>query len=331
MWKKWFRFAIYELRGNVIYYRYMACKIKKQFRNNSKLSNPQPGIIYMADGKCNPGGLCDRLYGILSLYKLSKEMRMPFYINFTHPFKLSDYLLPNCTDWLIQNDGIVSNYRDMNLIYVFCAAKEYGYNLDKESAIQKNYLLNRMANRSKQYQIYSNAHFVKESKEASNLFNELFVPAPLLKDAISYNTDKINGRYIAVVLRFQNLLGDFKEQNIIPLLESQQIDLIKKLQDKILEIHLSNPDTKVLVTSDSRKFLDSLSIFNFVYTIPGKVVHMSFTDDKTLNTHLKSFVDLFMISHAEHIYLLVTGSMYRSGFAKFASLIHDKPYSEISF
>lgn len=89
-----------------------------------------------------------------------------------------------------------------------------------------------MANGSKQYQIYSNAHFVKESKEVSSLFNELFVPAPLLKDAISYNTDKINDRYIAVVLRFQNLLGDFKELNIMPLLESQQIDLIKKYKIK---------------------------------------------------------------------------------------------------
>ena len=60
-------------------------------------------------------------------------MRVPFYINFTHPFKLSDYLLPNRTDWLIQNDRIVSNYKDMNLIYVFCASKEYGYSLYKDN------------------------------------------------------------------------------------------------------------------------------------------------------------------------------------------------------
>ena len=57
MKKKCFRFILYELRGCVLYYRYMAYKIKKQFCNNSKLSDPQPGIIYMADGKCNPGGL----------------------------------------------------------------------------------------------------------------------------------------------------------------------------------------------------------------------------------------------------------------------------------
>ena len=46
---------------------------------------------------------------------------------------------------------------------------------------------------------------------------------------------------------------------------------------------------------------------------------------------MKSFVDLFVLSKAEKIYLLQTGNMYHSGFAQCASMVENIPYEEIIF
>lgn len=323
------KLILFKFRGCVFYYKYIEHKIRTQFYSKCLLHNPRPGIIYMADGKCNPGGLCDRLWGILSLYKISKKLNMPFFINFTEPFNLSDYLSPNSVDWFIKKNEIVSNKSQVNLLYVFCASGRFGYDLYKESVIQMKYIYNNIHDRNSQYQVYTNAHFVENPLEFSVLFHELFIPNKHLVDAINYNQIKIKDKYIAIVLRFQNLLGDFEEGKIMPLEEQKQQNLINKLHNKIVEIHQETYNYKILVTSDSRKFLDSLVNLDFVYTIPGKVVHMSFTEEKDYETHLKSFIDLYMVSQAEKIFLLISDRMYRSGFAKFASMINNKSYSEI--
>ena len=88
---------------------------------------------------------------------------------------------------------------------------------------------------------------------------------------------------------------------------------------------------KILVTSDSRKFLNEIDKEEWSYTIPGKLVHMSYTPIHNFETHLKSFVDLLVLSEAEKLYLLVTDDMFHSGFAESASLINNKPYEEIVF
>ena len=304
------RFVLFELRGCSLYYKYKAYLIRKKKCDKNRISVPRPGIIYMADGMCNPGGICDRLLGILSLYKISKEKNIPFFINFTEPFNLSDYLLPGTVDWIIQKEEIASSRSQAQVLYVFCASAKYGYDLYKESEIQKKYIYDNIPNRNRQYQVYTNAHIVDKPLELSELFNELFIPSKKLAEAINNNKTKIKDKYISIVLRFQNLLGDFKEGNILPLEEQEQKKLIDKLHKKIIEIHQEYCNYKILITSDSRKFLDSLNSFDFVYTIPGKVVHMSFSEDKSFETHLKSFVDLYMVSQSEKIFLLSSGNRF---------------------
>lgn len=328
MKKTLLRFLLYKLRVCVLYYKYKSYKISKSFPRKRNLHTSQKGVVYMADGKCNPGGLCDRLYGIISLYKISKWKKLPFYINFVEPFCLSDYLLPNVLDWRINRSSV--DNQD-NVLDVFCASEKYDYPLYKEAEIQRKFFINNIENNDALNKVYTNAHLVDNPIEFSKMFNELFVPSKPLSDAINRNITNINGHYIAVVLRFQNLLGDFIEGNIKPLEEQKQKCIINKLQSKIAEIHSQNTNYKVLVTSDSRKFLDSLKNIDYIYTIPGKVVHMSFTNDKSFNIHLKSFVDLYMVSMANKIFLLLTGDMYHSGFAKCASMIHNKPYYEVFF
>ena len=309
----------------------MSHKIRRSLPKTCEQYDKKLGIVYMADGWCNPGGLCDRLYGIVSLYKISIEQKVPFYINFVAPFSISAYLLPNIVDWRIKREKGSLADKHENILYVFCSSKEYEYPLCKESEIQRKFLMNNTMNKESLYEVYTNAHLVENPIEFSKLYNELFVPSKPLLDAVNANTKNINAPYVAIVLRFQNLLGDFVEGKTAPLEEAKQRDLINKLQRKISEIHFQNPCCKVLVTSDSRKFLDSLWFLDYVYTIPGNVVHMSFTNDKSFETHLKSFVDLYMVSNADKIFLISTANMYHSGFAKFASMIHNKQYYEIFF
>ena len=58
---------------------------------------------------------------------------------------------------------------------------------------------------------------------------------------------------------------------------------------------------------------------------------MDHTSDASNEVYMKSFVDLFVLSKAEKIYLLQTGDMYHSGFAKQASMIENVPYEEVLF
>ena len=103
-------------------------------------------------------------------------------------------------------------------------------------------------------------------------------------------------------------------------------------KQKIIHIHETrHPNEKFLITSDSRKFLDIIDKIEWVYTIPGTLVHMSYTPVHDFETHLKSFVDLLMLADAEKLYLLVTDDMFHSGFAESASLINNRPYEVIKW
>ena len=87
-----------------------------------------------------------------------------------------------------------------------------------------------------------------------------------------------------------------------------------------------------MVTSDSGRFLQEITKqLDFVRIIPGKVVHMDHTSDANFDTYMKSFEDMLLLSKADKIYLLQTGDMYHSGFAKRAAMINKKTYEEVVF
>lgn len=61
------------------------------------------------------------------------------------------------------------------------------------------------------------------------------------------------------------------------------------------------------------------------------MIHMDYTKEEDKDVYMKSFIDMIMLSKAEKIYLLKTGDMYHSGFAKYAAMLNNKPYEEILF
>lgn len=329
------KILLYNFRFIYIYYisqvlLFLIRFYKFNFRNIKK----GQGIVYMADGKRNPGGLCDRLHGILSCFKYSKDHNIKFHIYFNHPFQLKDYLNVSNNSIYLNDSDALDVFPSALPLNIFTKHGELGYSRQKESKFQVRFInLAKRLFKNSQLQVYTNARIYEDDKEFSLLFHELFSPCERLESELKLHSKMLNNNYIATVFRFQNLLGDFSECGIKELRMEEQLKLMQLNKAKIEEIYnnLKSKETKILVTSDSRKFLDYVDELSFVYTIPGKPVHMSFTENVSYDTHLKSFVDLFMISNAQKVYLLCTDRMYHSRFAEFAAMIGNKPYVEIFY
>lgn len=293
-----------------------------------------PGrIIYMCDGRFKTGGLGDRLHGIISLYLFCKEHGLEFKVNFCDPFILQEYLEPNQYDWHIDSNDLQYNLSAVEPILIACSFRENNGTLEQELALQLKYLRGKIqATKGKEFHIYTNMHYAHTADIYSKNFHELFKPSKALFDALEVQKKHIGNQYISVTLRFQNLLGDFQEGKYPTLDDISQKKLIQKVRNKIIELHNTrHPDAKFLVTSDSRRFLDAVTDIDYIYTIPGKLVHMTYTPIHDFATHLKSFVDLMMLADAQKLYLLVTDQMYHSGFAESASFINCRPYEVVEW
>jgi hypothetical protein len=126
-------------------------------------------------------------------------------------------------------------------------------------------------------------------------------------------------------------LGDFQEPDItFPVLpDNEKKNLVHKCLVLLEKIYKENDYGKVLVTSDSASFLEEAKRLDFVYVIPGKISHIDsrHTDYKT---HLKLFLDYFMLSFSKKIYLVVEDGMYMSGFSYRVALHNNIPFIAIT-
>lgn len=107
-------------------------------------------------------------------------------------------------------------------------------------------------------------------------------------------------------------------------------ELMNRCLEQVEWLHKKFETNRILVTSDSKTFLQCVSHFDYVYIISGNVIHLAFTKGD-MQSYLKSFLDLFLISKAKVSYLFVHLPMYTSGFAKHAAEITGIPYYEITF
>lgn len=285
-------------------------------------------IIYIADGRIRHGGLSDRLRGIASSYSYCKKNGFDFRIYFSFPFILQDYLVPNTYNWIIEEKELIYKREHSTPIYITSTSNS------GDEKVQEDFLSKTIRKIRKrkifQLHLYTNMYFA--DKEYNILFSELFKPSDVLEKALTYHSKKINSKYIAIVFRFQQLLGDFDEGNYPTLDKKEQTELITKCKNVINKIHKENNDCpKILVTSDSSIFLKSLIEFDFIYIIPGKIYHVDYTFNEEKYVYLKSFLDMFLISRAEKVYFAHTDMMYQSGFAQRASMITNVPYSVYEF
>lgn len=302
---------------------FVTSRVKNNYKKDViKPYNTLKVIVYMADGKIRCGGLSDRFRGIVSAYKLCKQMNLEFKINFSQPFNLQDYLLPNTYDWLIDESNVCynSNYAKPHFITsTSSVGDEKAQLFFANKYFRSNY---------KQIHLYTNMYFA--DKEYGVLFRELFKPTDDLQTLIDYNKKQIGGDYIAVVFRFQQLLGDFKEGDYPELPQHKKDSLIAECLELLRKVYIDNQYPKILVTSDSTTFLSNAGKLDFTYIIPGEIVHPDYSHTIDPKVYMKSFLDYYMLSEAQKVYLVVDEIMYHSGFAYRGALHNQVPYNEIS-
>ena len=280
--------------------------------------------VFMVDGRHYHGGLTDRLKGIVSIYAYAKSAGIPFRIHFVYPFKLESFLEPNRYDWRIEDKEITYNLLISNPIILFSELNgKRMFRLNKKR--QHHFYLNRDITPA------INHHYGNDYGFAM-LFNELFRPTPLLQEAVRTHKDRIGGEYYTIVFRFQQLLNDFSEGSFEILPTEERKILIEKCLSAVRNISEDLGNPKILVTSDSRTFLEIVKDLPNVFILPGKLSHMEFPQrDEDTPVHLKSFLDLMMIAGSKKVYsVLVEGyRMYPTEFPKYAAIIGNKPFERI--
>ena len=292
-------------------------------------------IVVMVDGVHSHGGLTDRFRNILSIYAYCKEHTIPFRIHYVYPCELKHFLLPNVYDWTIKPSDITYSYYDSKEMILYVRPIE-DVKSDEMIRINNEEHLNLLGEELRkrkniQYHLYGNTCLA--AGHYQELWKELFKMTPFLEAHINQVRKNFKEPYESVTLRFQQLLGDFEEGDYETLSKEAKEVLIQTCIDKIDELYhtgyFSTP--KVLITSDSQTFLKRVEELSYVYTIPGKLEHMDFTQNDNLEVNVKPFIDLILLSEAQRLTLLKVGKMYKSGFPAFAAELGGKLYNELLY
>ena len=293
-------------------------------------------VVVMVDGKMFHGGLTDRFRNILSVYDYCKSHTLPFKLYYIHPCDLKKILAPASYDWRIGTKELSHHFADTKEIVLYVKPIE-SYPTEEDFITDNNLSHTVLLDQATQHYKHTQFHVYGNSMMAEgrykSLFEELFTPTAYLQSRINQCLHDMPEEYEAVTLRFQQLLGDFEEGNFKVLSSLEREGLINCCINKIMQLRQEGAFStkKLLVTSDSVTFIHQVSKVPGIYTIPGEMKHMDFTNDKDIAMNAKSFLDLHLLSRAKRITLLQTGSMYKSGFPRFAAELGGKPFRTICF
>lgn len=280
------------------------------------------GIICMCDGRMYHGGPTDRLRGILSTYSEAKKKGVPFYINWTNPFSLTDFLIPATFDWQIKNENIC-----------YDAKKSFPLIIDDESNFE-SLLRMKVGLRMKklrQIHVYSNAD--NSIGNYRLLYHELFKPSASLAKEVSKHAANLGKDFEAFTFRFLHLLGDFTEWSQELLSDEEAENFMERNFQEFQKLTIDIPlNQKILVTSDSFRFLNYISAKDpRVYVVPGEVKNIDLTKGTYNEAWMKTFVDQQLLMLAKKVTLMRTGPMYNSGFPRFAAEIGGKEFINHQF
>ena len=292
-------------------------------------SSIMEGVMFMCDGKMLHGGLTDRIRGILSTYQITKRHDLPFYINWTTPFELAKFLLPNKVDWTINPQDIIYDANSFPAI-MFKLSSEHRFMNKYNEVVFKNFFKNHKI----QTHVYTNLDFA--NKDYSRLYDELFKPSDYLKSNIESHLSNLGENYVSFSFRFTGLLGDFKDLVGNKLSEDEICNLINRNSEELSKFLKVIPtDYRILITSDSTRFLESIKkLDNRIYIVPGNISHIDrqYQNESDMNdVWLKTFLDQYLIMKAKKVYLFKTGDMYASGFSRFAAQIGGIPFIQHEF
>ncbi len=296
-------------------------------------------VVYRCDGTSFHGGLCDRFKGIVVSYAFAKATKRPFKILYNFPFQLTDFLEPRQTDWVPKNGDVCTSIFGVALRRIV-GCKTLEPLKEIEDSWRQIHLY---AGSNEEILVAINIEW-GQTYSFGKLFAELFKPSVELQERLQDVQKEIGGEYIGIHLRFQSLLGDFDEYEYsstkrksvrasYPTLEEkEQNKLIEKCVSKTGDIKASERSKKILVLSDSQKFLKVAERCEDVMVYPSRSIHIDARrPDATHEDYLKVFQDFFALAKATKIYSLVTNEMYTSDFPRVASMVNDVPFERVSF
>lgn len=279
-------------------------------------------ITFCTNRKIYSGGICDRFKGMISAYAWAKANGYRFTLYHKYPYDIASILKPVSYDWEPEH-SVRTAEKDKKDVRLFIARGERG----------RRFLNSDPAGKPVIY--FGNIDILplinskyKTCFKWGELFNELFKPSDTLQSEIERYQPK--EQYIAVVFRFQQLLGDFKEKHYKRLSrESDRRLLIRRCLDTIEDLRSRNNGMHILVTSDSQTFLEEAALLTGVSIVPGKRVHVQFSNDGDLQDYMKSFVDFFLLSRAEKIFRVRIGDMYNTEFPVCAARLSETSVIDI--
>lgn len=299
----------------------LAPLMKAHYNNSTNHKQAKQCVIFMVNGFTLHGGLADRLKGILSVYSWCLSRNVQFKIHFISPFQLTKYLLPNKYDWMIDEKDVFYDY-STKVSYLMLDTVSDSMDkafLNKETI---KWMDGQWLAHNGQIHVYTNAECCQESY--SELFSSLFKPSDELSCIISQTRNMIGNEYITISFRFTTLLGDFHDCINQELPFEEQKKLIEHCLCAIKNIKSKHPTKyKTVVFSDSEKFLTKAKELPNVQILSGEIGHID--NNSNSATHLKTFLDFFMISNATKVYLVKSKQMYNSAFPRIAALIGNKP------
>lgn len=261
-------------------------------------------LFFVIDPNIPHPGLADRIKAIIACYNQAKKNGLCFKIIFDIPFRLQDFLVPSfplINDWR-------ADYSDLE--YSWC--KTHFVNE------RTGWLLK--AHKGCQYHVYNYKGdiipeiFPDTGYRWTDLYNELFTPSEEIKQAV----DAIGLQprsYIAIHLRFVNALESFEEGHYNSLkTEQEKRNLINRCRGGIQKIMSDNPNEKVLVFSDSKRFIREINDLGVITLSSDRIAHTCFSQSHA--QIVKTFLDQTMISRATAVYMITAVEMYRfSGFS----------------
>ena len=285
-----------------------------------KSADSQPIGVMRVDGRGYHGGMTDRFKGAISWWHYCNKNNLIFKLFYNYPFKLTDYIIPNEYDWRIDEKDIPDSIYNTRIFY---ARGEKGKRLEKLKAMKNVWYYGNI-------DIGNTLRYSPYTDDWGKAFKKLFKPSPLLEKHLKKCQEQVKEEYIAVVFRFQNLLGDFNESFYRTIHnQEERRNLIDSALNELENIYRLNGNTPILVTSDSINFLEEANRKDYVYIIEGKLSHMEFINEDAAQTQLKSFLDFYMISRAKKVYSVVIGDMYKSDFPVYAAKVGGIPFERI--
>lgn len=95
-----------------------------------------------------------------------------------------------------------------------------------------------------------------------------------------------------------------------------------------------HPDKRILVNSDSMRFLNEADQLAYTYIVSGTITHIDTecNDAASLyERYEKTILDYLLISNAEHIYRIDGKWLHTSGYPLSASRINDRPFTILRY